>query len=119
MSKEKPRINHLLFIDDLRLNGRSEWEPQSLVHTAQIISTDIGMKFDMENYKILLICRYKVIEIDYIKMQDEDCIKHEEHDRSKYLGVIKDGRIKTAVMKEKIERKYFPRARKCYMWDML
>ena len=24
MSKEKPRINHLLFIDDLRLNGRSE-----------------------------------------------------------------------------------------------
>lgn len=70
------------------------------------------MKFGMENYKILLICRYKVIEIDYIKMQDEDCIKHEEHDRTKYLGVIEGGRIKTAVMKEKIEKEYFCRVRK-------
>ena len=46
LSKETP-INNLLFMDDL-LYDKTERELQSLVHTVQIISKDIGMEFGID-----------------------------------------------------------------------
>ena len=44
-SESKEKINHLLFMDDLKLYSWSEKELDSLVHTVRVFSEDIGMEF--------------------------------------------------------------------------
>ena len=48
MKKDGGRINHLLFMDDLKLFAKNEKEIDSLVQTVRIFSDDIGMKFGLE-----------------------------------------------------------------------
>ena len=55
-SECKEKINHLLFMDDLKLYSRSEKELDSLVQTFHLFSEDIGMEFGtlvMEKGKIV------------------------------------------------------------------
>ena len=47
LSKETP-INHLSFMDDQKLYGKTKRELQPLVHTVRIISNDIGIEFGMD-----------------------------------------------------------------------
>ena len=42
------KINHLLFMDDLKLYNRNEKELHSLVQTICVFSKDIGMKFGIK-----------------------------------------------------------------------
>ena len=42
------KINHLLFIDDLKLYSRSKKELDLLVQTIRIFSKDIGREFGIE-----------------------------------------------------------------------
>ena len=44
-SESKEKINHLLFMDDLKLHSRSEKGLNSLVQTVRVFSEDIGMEF--------------------------------------------------------------------------
>ena len=43
--KVKERLNHLLFMDDLRLYGNNDNEIDSVVKVVKIVSADIGMQF--------------------------------------------------------------------------
>jgi len=43
------KINHLLFMDDLKLYGRNDREIESPVQTVWIFSEDIRMQFGIEN----------------------------------------------------------------------
>ena len=47
-SESKEEINHLLFMDDLKLYSRSEKGLNSLVQTVRVFSEDIGMEFGIE-----------------------------------------------------------------------
>ena len=47
MTKGGCRINHLLFMDNLKLFANNEKEIDSLVQTVRIFSDDIGMKFGL------------------------------------------------------------------------
>ena len=47
-SESKVKINHLLFMDDLKLHSRSEKGLDSLVPTFRVFSKDIGMEFGIE-----------------------------------------------------------------------
>ena len=51
----KRRLNHLLFIDDLKLYSRNEKEFDPLVLTIRVFSEDIGMEFSIEMCAILVI----------------------------------------------------------------
>ena len=42
------KINHLLFMDDLKLYGNSENEIKGLVSTVEVFSQDIVMEFDIK-----------------------------------------------------------------------
>ena len=46
--KGKPRLNHLLFMDDLKLYGSSESDIDSLVRTTKLVTEDIGMSFGID-----------------------------------------------------------------------
>ena len=41
----KLKINHLLFMDDIKLSGKNQNQIDSLVNTVYIFSSDIGMEF--------------------------------------------------------------------------
>ena len=46
-------MNHLLFMDDLKLYGINDNETNSLVVTVKIVSGDIGMLFGFDKYDAL------------------------------------------------------------------
>ena len=54
-SKSKEKINHLLFMDDLRLYIRSEKGLDSLVQTVRVFNEDIGMEFGIEKCAMLVM----------------------------------------------------------------
>ena len=47
-SESKEKINHLLFMDDLKLHSRREKGMDSLVQTVRVFSEDIGIGFGAE-----------------------------------------------------------------------
>ena len=54
------KINHLLFMDDLKLYGKSENEIKGLVPTAEVFSQDIGMEFGIKKCGVIIMNRGKV-----------------------------------------------------------
>ena len=44
----KERLNHLLYMDDLKLFAKSEEQIDTIVRTVHVFSTDIGMEFGMK-----------------------------------------------------------------------
>ena len=48
MTKDGCRINHLLFMDDLKLFAKNEKEIDTSVQTVRIFGDDIGMKHGVE-----------------------------------------------------------------------
>ena len=51
--KEGCKTNHLLFMDDLKLYGKSSSQIDSLVQTVWSYSEDIGMKFGIDRCAVL------------------------------------------------------------------
>ena len=45
LGKNRRRINHLSFMDDLQLYAKNVTEPDSLVQTVRVISDDNGIEF--------------------------------------------------------------------------
>ena len=54
------KTDHLLFMDDLKLYGKSENEIKGLVFTAEVFSQDIGMGFRIKKCGVIIINRRKV-----------------------------------------------------------
>ena len=69
LSKDTP-INHLLFMDDLKLYGKTECELQSLVHAVQIISNDIGMEFGMGKCSTVCIKKGNICDMEDMEMPE-------------------------------------------------
>ena len=70
MTKDGCRINHLLFMDDLKLFAKNEKEIDSLVQTVRIFSDDIGMKFGLEKCAAMTMKRGKWVHSDGIVLPD-------------------------------------------------
>ena len=70
LSKSGERINHLLFMDDLKLYAKNEKALDSLIQTVRIFSTDIGLEFGIEKCAMLTLKRGKVGASNGIKLPD-------------------------------------------------
>ena len=62
----REKINHLLFMDDLKLYGKSENEIKGLVSTVEVFSQDIDMEFSMKKCGVVIMNRGKVKATDKI-----------------------------------------------------
>jgi len=51
------RMNHLLFMDDLKLFGKSHSQIDSLVNTVHMFCEDIGMEFGIKMCGVLVLKR--------------------------------------------------------------
>ena len=54
-SGSKKKINHILFMDNLKLYSRNEKGLDSLIQTIRVFSEDIGMTFGIEKCAMLVI----------------------------------------------------------------
>ena len=61
-SESKEKINHLLFMDDLKLYSRSEKGLDSLVQTVCVFSKDIGINFGIEKCAMLVMEKGKIVK---------------------------------------------------------
>ena len=88
LKKGGSRINHLMFMDDIKLFGRGTKEIDTLVQTVRIVSGDIRMEFGIEKCALVNIQRGKVTRTEGIQLPDGNNIKDIDETGYKYLGII-------------------------------
>ena len=74
-SESKEKINHLLFMDDLKLYSRSEKGLESLVQTVCVFRKDIGMEFGIEKRPTLVRKKGKTVKSVGIELPDDKVIE--------------------------------------------
>jgi len=104
-------VNHLLFMDDLKLYGKSQDEIDALLGLVQEFSSDIGMAFGMDKCTVLGIKHGKRVECEGVVLPSGDLMKEVEEDGYKYLGVLQNEVQMNKEMKEKIEKEYLRRVK--------
>ena len=105
------KINHLLIVDDLKLFGKSENDITGLVSTVEVFSQDIGIKFGIKKYGVIIMNRGMVKSTAGIELPGGEKIREMEEDEYKYLGILENDRTKEQEMKEKLRSEYFKRAK--------
>ena len=48
LSRSQEEINHLMYVDDIKLFVKNEQEGETLIHTVRIYSQDIEMEFGIK-----------------------------------------------------------------------
>ena len=55
LSKSQEKINHLMYVDDMKLFPQNEKEFETLIQTLRIYSQDIEMEFGIEKCALLVM----------------------------------------------------------------
>ena len=109
------KIDHLLFMDDLKLYSRNEKELDSLVQTIHIFSKYIGKEFSIEKCAMLVIETGKIVKSVGKELPDGQVIKSlQEGESYKYLGILKAERLLGEEIKLKVSKEYFKRLKKVF-----
>ena len=104
------KLNHLLFMDDLKLFGKSKNQINTLVQTGYI-HEDIGIQFGIKKCGVLIMERGKVIRADGIRLPDGQHMKDIDETGFTYLGILETYKVKAKEMKEKFSKEYLRRLR--------
>ena len=112
-SESKEKINHLLFMDDLKLYSRSEKGLDSLVQTVHVFSEDIGMEFDIEKCAMLVMEKGKIEKSVGIELPGGKVTKSlQEGECCKYLRILEADKFFEEKMKLKVSKEYIRTLRK-------
>ena len=112
LSQEGPKINHKLYMDDLKLYGKSAAELESLLDTTKTFSTDICMEFGLEKCATIKIEKGKKIESEGITLPDGSHLKDLGEQGYRYLGILEADQIFHSEMKTQTTKEYLRRLRK-------
>ena len=102
--KGRSKLDHLLFMDDLKLYGSNQNEIYSLVKTVEIMTKEIGMKFGINKCGVLAMKRGKKVECNGIELENGNEIGQIGKEEYKYLGILEEGGICQEKMKKKIRK---------------
>ena len=109
---ENVRVNHLLYMDDLKLYPRSNKEIQSIVNTVRIFSDDIHIQFGLDKCAKVTINRGKLATTENIRLPSREEIRELEIEETyKYPGIHQADEVKNNVVKEKTQSEYKKRLR--------
>ena len=114
-SESKEKINHLLFMDDLKLYSQSEKGLNSLVQAVRVSSEDIGMDIGIEKCAMLVMEKEKIVKLVGIELPDGKVIKSLQEGESylgKYLGILEADKFLEEKMKLNISKECIRRLRK-------
>ena len=79
--KKEYKLNHLLFMDDLKLHAKSEEQTDTLVRTVHVFSTNIAMEFGIKKCGILTVKRGKIVKSEGIKLPEGEMMKQVRQER--------------------------------------
>ena len=99
VDKQSLTINHMLFMDDLKLFGKSMNEIDSLVKTVETCCSEIGMVFGIAKCAVLNLNPSKVVTFDGIELQSGDKIERVDEGGYEYLGLLEVVMIKCCLEK--------------------
>ena len=113
LSRSQEKINHLMYIDDMKLFAKTENELETLRHAVRIYSQHIGIEFGREKYAMLVMKSGIRHLTDGLELPNQDKIRtFVEKETYKYLGILGADTIKQVEMKDKILKEYLRRTRK-------
>ena len=115
LSRSQEKINHLMYMDDIKLFANNEKELETLIHTVRIYSQNIGMEFGKEKCAVLVRISGKRHLTDGIELPNQDKIRTlGEKETYNYLGILEADTIKQVEMKDKIQKENIRRTRKLH-----
>ena len=92
-----------MYMDDIKLFAKNEWELETLIQTVRIYSQDIGMEFGMEKGAKLVMKSGKRHMTEGIELPNRDKIRTlGDKETYKYLEKLEADTIKQVETKEKI-----------------
>ena len=103
------KVNHLLFMDDLKLLAKNEKEINSLVSMVQLFSRDIGMEFGIKKCGVAVLKRGKLSKTEGIQLVNGERIKEVCEEEYKYLGILELDRVNEQEMKDSFRNEYMRR----------
>ena len=107
LNRLQEKINHLMYVDDIKLFAKKEKELEALMHAVRIYSQDIGMEFGTEKCAIFVMKSGKRHITDGMELPNHDRIRTlEENETNKYLGILETDTIKQVQMKDTIRKEY-------------
>ena len=113
LSRSQEKVDHLMYMDDIKLFAKNERVLETLIHTFRIYSRDIGMEFGIEKCAMFVMKSGKRQLTDRMEQPNKDKIKtFAENETYKYLGILEADTIEQVEMKEKIQKEYLRRTRK-------
>ena len=113
LSRSQEKINHLMYMDDIKLFAKNEKEVETLIHAVRIYSQDLGMEFGIEKCAMLIMKSGKRHLTDGMELPNHDKIKTPgENETYKYLGILEADTVKQVEIKDKIREEYLRRTRK-------
>ena len=86
--KGETNLNHLLFMNDLKLYGSNQNEIDSVVKTVEIVTKDIAIKFHRDKCGVLTMKKEREIECDGIELKHGEENNQVGKARYKYLGIM-------------------------------
>ena len=104
-------INHLMFMDDIKVYAKDSKSLDSLVQTIRIITEDIKMEFGIDKCAVINVVKGKATQTEGIKLPDNKTIKDIGMTPYKYLGILEADNIKHQEMKITIRKEYFSRVK--------
>ena len=104
--REEFKLNNLLFMDDIKLFGKSEDQIDRLVQTVFVFSEDIGMKCG-----VVILKKGKLVKFDGIHLPNQKIMKEVDENRYTYFDILELDKIKEHKMKIKVTAKNKKRLR--------
>jgi len=103
------KVNHLLFMDDLKVFGKNEKEIDSLVKTVEVFSCNIGMEFGIKKYGVAYIKRGKLSKAEGLRLLSGNMITTVNEEGYRYIGIIELDKVKEQEMKLEFRAEYMRR----------
>ena len=106
-------INHLVYMDDIKLFAKSRQEIESLVYTTNIFFKDICMEIGTAKCNVVALSRGHLVNTEDIPLPSGESILQLEHGGAyKYLGILEADSIKHEQVKSILMQEYKRRVRK-------
>ena len=104
---EQTKINHLFYVDDLKLYGTSDNQLTGLINTVKNVSDDIKMEFGLYRCAKESFKRDKKVSAEGILLNDNLVIQDLDQAQTyKYLGMEEGEGVQHHKMKVKIRKEY-------------
>ena len=102
---EQTKINHLFYVDDLKLYGTSDNQLTVLINTVKNISDDIKMEFGLDKCAKASFKRGKKVSAEGIPLNDNQVIQDlDQAETYKYQGMEEGEGVQHHKMKVKIRK---------------